>query len=183
VFLVAAGVAAVGFVLSFRLRERPLRATAAASQGLEDALAAPRSASSVAELDRSLVRLVSREDRVRFNERVGTRAGVDLSPGAVWALARFGSYGVAGTLAMAREQAAEPERIAAVQAELREHGLVADTDTGAVLTPAGVAAADQVLSARRDELRALLADEDAQRVPEVRDLLTRLCVELSGERP
>ncbi len=49
VFLVAAGVGALGFVLSLRLRERPLRATASTSQGLEDALAAPKSPSSLAE--------------------------------------------------------------------------------------------------------------------------------------
>ena len=44
--------------------------------------------------------------------------------------------------------------------------------------------ADQLLSARREELCALLAgQEDAERTPEVQELLERLCVELSGERP
>lgn len=183
VFLVAAGVGAVGFVLSLRLRERPLRATASTSQGLDDALAAPKSPSSLAELDRALGMLVSREDRLAFNERVGARASVDLSPGAIWALARFDSYGIDGTRAMAQEQAVEDERIVAVEGELRERGLVADEDGAPKLTPAGRAMADQTLSARRDELRAMLADDSAQRLPEVRQLLERLCVELSGQRP
>jgi EmrB/QacA subfamily drug resistance transporter len=183
VFLVAAGVAAVGFLLSLRLRERPLRATASTSQGLDDALAAPKSSSSLAELDRALGVLVSRERRRAFAERVADRAGVDLSTGAVWALARFGSYGIEGTRAMAAEQAIEDERIEAVEHELREHGLLADGGDGPQLTPAGLAMADQVLSARREELRAMLADDSAHQAPEVHQLLERLCVELAGQQP
>jgi hypothetical protein len=181
VFLVAAGVGAVGFALSLRLRERPLRATASTSQGLDDALAAPKSPTSLAELDRALGVLVSRERRRAFNQRVAARANVDLSPGAVWALARFGSYGIAGTRAMAREQSIEDERVAAVELELRERGFVADAGGGATLTAAGVSMSDQLLSARRDELSLLLDDHDAQRLPEVQRLLEQLCVELSGE--
>ena len=183
VFLVAAGVGAVGFVLALRLRERPLRATASTSQGIDDALAAPKSPSSLAELDRALGVLVSREDRRAFNERVGARAAVDLSSGAVWALARFDSYGIDGTRQMAQEQAVEDERVAAVEVELRERGLVEEDDGETRLTPAGRAMADQLLSARREELHAMLADHTAQRVPEVQQLLEQLCVELSGQRP
>jgi EmrB/QacA subfamily drug resistance transporter len=183
VFLVAAGVGAVGFVLSLWLREQPLRATASTSQGLDDALAAPRSPSSIAELDRALGVLVSREATRTFNQHVAARAGVDLSSGAIWALTRFDSYGVAGTLEMAHEQDIEDDRIATVQRELRERNLVTDRDGSASLTPAGVAIADQVLSASRDELSALLADRTTQRLPEVQQLLEQLCVELSGQRP
>jgi hypothetical protein len=43
--------------------------------------------------------------------------------------------------------------------------------------------ADQILSARREELRALLDGDEAEREPEVQQLLERLCVELSGQRP
>jgi EmrB/QacA subfamily drug resistance transporter len=183
VFLVAAGVGAVGFLLSLRLRERPLRATASTSGGLEDALAAPKSPSSLAELDRALGVLVSRAARQAFSEHVAARAGLDLSPGATWALARFGSYGIAGTREMAHEQGVEQERIAAVEAELRERGLVVGERAQGVLTPAGIAMADQVLSARREELHEMIADHSAQRVPEVQQLLEQLCVELAGERP
>jgi hypothetical protein len=146
-------------------------------------LAVPKSPSSLAELDRALSVLVSREDRRAFNERVGVRASVDLSSGAIWALARFDSYGIDGTREMAHEQAIEDERVVAVEQELREHGLVVEGDGEPRLTPAGLAMADQVLSARRDELRAMLADSTTQQVPEVHRLLEQLCVELSGQRP
>ena len=183
VFLVAAGMTAVGFALSLRLRERPLRATASTSDGLDDALAAPKSPSSIAELDRALGVLVGREDRRAFNARVAARANIDLSPGAVWVLVRVGSYGIEGTRAMARAQSIEEERVTAVQRDLRERGLIDEHGGVATLTPAGSSAADQLLSARRDELQAMVADHDAHRVPEVQRLLEQLSVELAGQRP
>jgi hypothetical protein len=84
---------------------------------------------------------------------------------------------------MARSVGIPDDRIAPVQRELRERGLVEGEGEQARLTPAGTAVADQLLSARREELRALLAGHDAERAPEVQELLERLCVELSGERP
>ena len=59
-------------------------------------------------------------------------------------------------------------RIADVQGELSARGLLGGDER---LTPAGVATADQILSARREELQALLADHGAQREPEVTKLL------------
>jgi len=183
VFVVAAGAAALGFLLSWRLRERPLRATAATSQGLEDALAAPKGADSLAEIDRALSVLVSRERRRAFHARVAERAGVDLSPGAVWSLVRLDAYGFDGTFAMARRQGIEEERIASVVQELRDRGLVTGEVGEARLSPTGRAVADQVLAARREELARLLADPTADRDPRVDALLGRLSVELAGQRP
>jgi EmrB/QacA subfamily drug resistance transporter len=183
VFLVAAVIAACGFVLSLFLHERPLRATAATSTGLEDALAAPKSNSSLAEVDRALGILAGSAGRRAIGARIAARAGVELSPGAVWALARFNSYGIPGTFAMAHSQEIDEQRIQAVRVELHERGLIEGEGEQARLTPAGVAMADQIVSARREELRAALDDPDAHREAEVQQLLERLCVELSGERP
>jgi EmrB/QacA subfamily drug resistance transporter len=183
VFVAASGVAVVGFVLALRLRERPLRTTAATSKGLEDSLAAPKSPSSLAEIDRALSVAAGEQRRREFTARMIARAGVDISPGGAWALARFSSYGVAGTLAMARSIGIPEERIKPVQDELRERGLVEGEGEAARLTPAGTAMADQLLSARREELRALLDSHEAERAPEVQQLIERLCVELSGQRP
>ncbi len=184
VFIAAAGVTAFGFLLSLHLRERPLRTTAATSRGLEDSLAAPKSTSSLAEIDRALSVAAGEQRRREFGARMVARAGVDISPGAAWALARFSSYGVNGTLEMARSVGIPEERIAPVQHELRERGLVEGEGAEARLTPAGTAMADQLLSARREELCALLSgQQDAERTPEVQELIERLCVELAGERP
>jgi EmrB/QacA subfamily drug resistance transporter len=179
VFLVAAGVAGVGFLLSLRLRERPLRATAATAQGLEHTLAVPCDADSLAQIDRSLSLLIGRERRRRFNLNVAERAGVDLSSGAVWALSRFATLGVDATRELARDMGIDEQRVAEVQGELVQRGLLEDDE----LTPAGHAMADQILSARREELQVLLADHGGKREPEVTELLGRMAVELAGERP
>ena len=182
VFLAAAVVALAGFLLSWRLPEQPLRETARTSRGLEDGLAAPRSATSLAELDRQLSLATTREARMEFHEKVGRRVGADLSPGAIWALVRIDSLGMAGARAMAEERGVPQERIAEVGAELRERGLVADVDGAVVETPAGRALIDQLLAAVREELAQRITEGTASR-PEVDQLLRRLSRELAGERP
>jgi EmrB/QacA subfamily drug resistance transporter len=183
VFLVAACVALVGFVLSWFLEERPLRATAATSQGLDDSLAAPRGADALAELERALTRVTTGDARERFQRRVADRAGVGLSPGAVWALVRIDEHGFAGARAMAIEQGVADERIATVVAELRGGGLVVGSPDTPELTPRGHTLTGQVVSARKELLVEAVADETADRRPEVDELLRRLARELVGERP
>ncbi|HEY6778792.1 MAG TPA: hypothetical protein VI122_19980 [Thermoleophilaceae bacterium] len=183
VFVAAAGVALLGFALSWLLQERPLRETAATSTGLDDSLAAPRSPDSLAEIERALNRATSPEQRRRFSERLAALAGVELSPGATWALVRIDEHGFARARALAENDRVRPERIAAVVAELRERGLVAGEDLGAALTPAGQSLAQRAVAARRELLTEALADDSADRDPVVDDLLRRLARELTGDRP
>ncbi len=183
VFLVAAGVTLVGFAISWLLPEQPLRATAATSHGLDDSLAAPRNLDSLAELERALARVTTREDRIRFHGRVAERAGVELSPGATWALVRIDEHGFAGARAMAAAQRVPEARITAVVAELREDGLVTGEPDAPELSTAGRALTDQVVAARRELLAEAIADDTADRPPEVDELLQRLARELVGERP
>ncbi len=183
VFVAAAGVALLGFLLAWRLEERPLRETAATSTGLEDSLAAPRSPDTLAEIERALACAVPRGQRAAFGERVAETAGLDLSSGATWALVRIDEHGLAGARAMAEQQGVAPERIAAVVDELRREGLVAEEDGAAALTAAGRASAERAVLARKELLKRVLADEDADRDPAVDELLRRLSRELAGERP
>jgi EmrB/QacA subfamily drug resistance transporter len=183
VFLVAAVIALIGFFVSWRLEERPLRATAATSQGLEDSLAAPRGPDSLAELERALARCTTPEKRERFQRRVAERAGVELSPGATWALVRIDEHGFAGAREQAERQGVSEERIAEVVAELRGRGLVAGIEGAPEVTAPGRALTDQVVAARRDLLAELVAGDAVDRRPEVDDLLRRLARELVGERP
>jgi hypothetical protein len=180
---VAAGVALLGFAVSWLLEEQPLQAVAGTSRGLEESLAAPRSADSLAELERAIGMATTRDERERFHRRVAERAGVDLSPGATWALVRIDEHGFAGAREMAERQGVPEERIAEVVAELRGRGLVAGVEGAPEETPAGRALTDQVVAARRDLLAELVADEAVDRRPEVDDLLRRLARELVGERP
>jgi EmrB/QacA subfamily drug resistance transporter len=183
VFAVAAGVALLGFAVSWMLEEHPLRAAAATSRGLGDSLAVPKSADSLAELERSLAMCTSLEERERFHRSVADRAGVDLSPGATWALVRIDQYGFDRARAIAEQRGVPAERIAAVLAELTDRGLIAGTERSLEETAAGRALTDQVVAARRDLLAELVADGGAERPAEVDELLRRLSRELVGEQP
>jgi EmrB/QacA subfamily drug resistance transporter len=185
VFIVAAGVAAVGFLLALLLPERPLRDAPASSKGLDDGLAAPRSSDSLAELERSLTRVTTPDERRSFRERVGRRAALELSPGAVWALVHIREHGFTAARRRAEDDGVPQERIAAVLGELKADGLVAagEGDGERQLTGSGQEHAERILVARREVLAEALATDNAQLRPEVMDLLRRLACELAGEPP
>ena len=190
-FFVAAAAAVLGFVLSLFLQERTLRGAPATSTGLEDGLAAPRSADSLAEVERSLTRVTTPGERMRFRERVAERAGLQLSPGATWALVRIREHGPERARSLATADGVPAERIAAVIQELRGLRLLADAaaEPGpngrrqAGLTATGREHAERLLDARRELLAEALADDGAVRDPQVLALLRRLAVELCGEPP
>ena len=182
VFLAAAGVTAFGFLLSLLLPQRQLRDSAAASTGLEDGLAAPRSPDSLAEIERALTKVTTLDERRRFRQAIAQRAGVQISPEAIWALVQIDEYGAARARALAEQNGIETARVEKVVDELRERGLIAGED-GAQLTPAGREQAGRVVRARRDLLAERLADDSAARHPELEALLVRLARELSGEPP
>lgn len=194
VYLMAAGVAAAGLLISLFLRELPLRATAGTATGLDDSLAAPRSPDSLAEIERSLTRVTSPDERRRFRERVAARAGLTLSPGATWALVRIQEHGIAQARELAARDGVPDARIAAVVGELVERGLLAHAPDGRDgpdgpggralrLTPAGSGYAERLLGARCELLTEALADDSASRSPQVTSLLRRLAGELCGEPP
>ncbi len=111
-------------------RPPPARASTTASP--------PRAApDSLAELERALARATTRDERQRFHRGVAERAGVDISPGATWALVRIDEHGFAGAREQAERQGVTQERIAEVVAELRGRGLVAGEEGAPEGTPAG----------------------------------------------
>jgi EmrB/QacA subfamily drug resistance transporter len=183
VFAMAAGVAALGFAVSWLLQERPLRGAAATSTGLDDSLAAPRSPDSLAEIERSLTRVTTPDERTRFRERIAQRAGVELSPGATWALVRIHEHGPDGARALAAQDGVPAQRIAEVTRELADRGLAVGEQGALELTAAGREHTERVVDARRELLTEALADDSAERHPEVARLLQRLASELCGEPP
>jgi Mn-dependent DtxR family transcriptional regulator len=85
------------------------------------------------------------------------------------------------TVALAHSYGATPERVDAVVDELRRQGLVAAGGIDGGLTEAGRRATGRVVEVRRELLCERLADETAERDPQVAELLRRLARELSGE--
>ncbi len=121
VFVTAAGFAAVGFVLTWFIRELKLRETVA-TVDLSDTYAAPRDTDSLAEIVNKLGRLDRREGAKELVMRVAARAGVDLSPAACWLLARLSEDRPADLATLAARIDVRVQTLAAAREELaREH--------------------------------------------------------------
>ena len=173
VFLVATAVVVVAFLLSFLIEERPLRQTVETSVGFGESFGAPVDTDSFRELARELSRLVGRERTLRFVEGAAARAGVEVAPGTGWFLLRAPAPAEIPKL---RElpHVYKPGFDAAV-ADARAHGYY----DGDGITSAGVALRDQLVAARTDCLRELVADWQPHGDPEVDPLLCRLAAELA----
>ena len=88
-FIVAACVAAVAFLLSWAVAAAAAARDVAASTGLGESFAVPRPTDSLAEASRAMSVLIGREGRRALVARLSERAGVDLSPAAAWLVVRL----------------------------------------------------------------------------------------------
>jgi EmrB/QacA subfamily drug resistance transporter len=178
-FLVAAIIVAIAFLLTFLLEERPLRQTVESSSGLGEAFAAPGEGDAVRELTRELGVLVGRDRTRSFIERTVVEAGVDLPPGAAWALVRLADgQSLDDPASLAARLGVEPERIAAALEVLRGRGLM----EGDEITPVGRADAARLVGATRTGLERLVADWGPEDDPHLNAIIERLALELA-ERP
>jgi EmrB/QacA subfamily drug resistance transporter len=159
VFAAAAFVAVFAFVLSWLLKEAPLRKSVAAD-GVAEHFATPREAESLPELERILSTLALRENRWRMYERFADRAEVDLDPTELWLLSRLGE-GAPVDLGDAR--------LTTAGESLRERGFLVDSH----LADDGEIVYARVLEARRHELAALLDGWEPEQHPDVRAMLDR----------
>jgi len=179
VFLVAAAIVFVAFVLSWLIEERPLRETVETA-GVGEAFAHPTSGDSLQELTRELAVLVGRERVQRFIERTVDAAGVDLSPGEGWLLVQ-GEEGVSlhDPQAIAAGRPVDAGTIRELIGSLSARGLVADAE----LTEAGHATAERLLEAYCECLHSLIADWHPDGDPRVNDAVSRLAVALAEAPP
>jgi EmrB/QacA subfamily drug resistance transporter len=181
VFLYAVPVAAAAFVLSWFLREVPLRSTAGAPDLGEGIGAASAQRSSLDELERALLRLADADLRKRGYDRLADLCGLELPGGSCWILARLAKAGsIAGT-DLAREAGVTLETGRPYVDKLVQAGLVHRDDGTLELTTAGHAAADRVFEARRQGLEQMLAGWSPQEHADLAQLLDRLSRALLGE--
>jgi DNA-binding MarR family transcriptional regulator len=180
VFLYALPVALVAFVLSWFLREVPLRATNSAGIG-EGLGAAPTARTSVDEVERSLSRLAGADLRRRGYERLTEKAGLDLPAGSSWILTRLAKQGSVPGEDLARQANVTVDYGRPYVDRLVSDGLVTRSNGTLVLTESGHQAADRLFAARREGLRELLADWSPDEYGELGELLTKLSRALLGE--
>jgi EmrB/QacA subfamily drug resistance transporter len=184
VFAVAAGVAAVAFVLSWLLQERPLRGTATASTGVGETFAVPKHTDSLAEASRALSVLVGRDGRRQLVARLAERAGVDLTPAACWLIVRLHEDPHADIAQLCASYDIALEVGDRARAELVDRGLV--TRDGAEitgLTPEGQVIAERLTAERRASMERLMEGWSASENPDLAGLLTRLAREVGREPP
>jgi DNA-binding MarR family transcriptional regulator len=182
VFAVAAVVAAVGFLLSWALEQRPLRDTINAGSGIGETFAMPKDTASLAEASRALTVLVGREGRRQLVQRLADRAGVDLSPAACWLIVRLDEDPRADVAALCRSFDI-PEGVgSAALEELQQRDLVrVSAPEVRELTPAGEETVAKLLAERRASLARLCDGWEPEENTELTGLLTRLARDLARE--
>jgi EmrB/QacA subfamily drug resistance transporter len=183
VFLVAAAVAVVGFLLSWLLEERPLRETVAASAGLGEGFAMPCDDDSLTQISHGLSVLMQRDTQRRILERIAERAGVDLTPAECWLLSQIERCPGVPVAELASTYGGDPERLARAQSELRTRGLISPAaPDGYELTPAGREVNERLRIARRERLGELLADWSPEEHRQVAEILRRYAGDVEGEK-
>ncbi|TDB93755.1 MFS transporter [Actinomadura sp. 7K534] len=175
VFFWAVPVAVVAFVLTWFLREVPLRATVQAHDYGEGFGAAPTVRSSRHEMERALSELMRRDvEARRLYERLGAHAGVALPAGSVWALCRIAKDGSVRGSDLAARAGVPVEHGRPYVDRLVDAGYVQRQGEMLVITGSGQAVADRLFAARRQGLARLVDGWEPEEHPELADVLTRL---------
>ncbi len=183
VFLVAAAISALGFALTWFLRELPLREGTAA-EGLGESFAMPRDATSLEELERIVTVLVAHENRWRVYADLARRAGIDLPAPELWMLARLGEREPMTLVTLAAELKIAPQMLQAPLDALCDRDIVTKQADGQLaLTPAGVAMRDRIVAARRKGLADMLSRWQPEQHPDVLALIERMAQALASDLP
>ncbi len=183
VFLTAACISALGFVLTWFLRESPLRESAA-SEGLAESFAMPRDATSLEELERIVTVLVARENRWRVYADLAKRAAIDLPAPELWMLARLGEREPMTLRSLSAELKIPQPQLERPLDALCERAIAEKGGNGELrLTPLGVAMRDRVVAARRKGLSDMLARWQPEQHPDVLALIERMAQALTSDLP
>jgi DNA-binding MarR family transcriptional regulator len=174
VFLAAAAIVVLAFLLTFWIKQVPLRKTVAGA-GVGEAFAVPKDTSSLAELARQLSVLGRREGGRRLIGRAITGAGVELSPGECWLLARL--HAGADIAELARRRDIDPSRLTTVAADLERRRLISKKGSELALTASGTTMLEKVLAVSQARVNELAEDWQPDRYPELNDLIHALAAD------
>ena len=183
VFLLAAGLAAIGFVLTWFLKELPLRKTSA-SEAIGDGFAMPRSATSLEELERIVARLIEKENRWRVYQDLAKAAGLTISAPELWLLVQLGEASSDWPVKLGSIGEADAKTLGRVASRLAAAGLVVlPTHSEARLTATGREAFAKVVDARQRSLAEVLANWKPEQHPEVIAVMRRYAEAITADMP
>jgi EmrB/QacA subfamily drug resistance transporter len=183
VFLAAAGAAVLAFLLTWLLREVPLRTTTQAPD-VGEGFQAARDDNALREIERALSLLAGREQRWQVYERLAARAEIALAPPELWLLARLGERSPLTEPELLHQLNVDPRAVGEALAELRRASLVDEADEDTVnLTKLGREDYERLVAARCAGLRELLDGWRPDQEPELRLLVDRLGRDLVSEIP
>ena len=183
VFLVAAGLAVLAFLLTWLLPELPLRTTAQAPD-IGEGFGAARDDNALQEIERSLSLLAGHEQRWDLYEGLAARAGIDLAPPELWLLARLGEREPLSEPQLAEQLQKDGRPVSEALAQLRQRSLVGSRDDGTIaLTTRGREDYERLIDAKCAGLNELLAGWHPDQQPELQRLVDRLARDLVSEIP
>ena len=205
VFVFATPIGALAFLLTFLLKEVPLRETSRAVDRADSTAptSVPATRDSAQEMERALLTLFGRERRREVYQNLATTADVHVSPRGCWLLYRIADHGPITGAALARTLHVDHPNLVRRLSELTEAGDVtladgASTAGGATpasgampasgdgarvavsvaLTPAGQQAASLLDAAREAGIARLMTGWHPDMNPQLRHLIKRITTTL-----
>jgi len=187
VFLVAAAIGVAAFVLTWFIKELPLRDTVSTA-GVGEAFAVPKTVHTIDELARELSILTRREQAARILERLAARAEVDLTPTQTWLLGRLNRDPDLRLDDLASTYDLDEAQLRQAVDGLRQADLVTVHDTGdhhvrRRLTPAGDETLERLISCGRARLSELSTGWQPEEHPDLRSLIDALANEFLNTTP
>ncbi|WP_067491667.1 MFS transporter [Actinomadura hibisca] len=182
VFLWAVPVALVACVLTWFMKETPLRSTAGETDYGEGLGGGQSYRSSRHEVERALSRLMRKDPgAMEMYARLGRLAGMDLPAGSMWALCRIAQDRSVPGDELAERAGVSVEEGRPYVERLVQDGLVERQNGNLVSTEAGDRAAERLFQARAEGLAEHLEGWSPEENPELAELLTRLAHDTLGD--
>jgi EmrB/QacA subfamily drug resistance transporter len=189
VFLVAAAVGIIAFVVAWFIRELPLRETVSTGD-MSDTFAPPQDTDSLSLIIDKIGRLDRRDGAREIIRRVALRANVDLDPVACWLLARLSEDPHQDFGEVSRRARLDPGTLPRARDELAHRRLVEVAPSGCQLTAEGHATLARLTQTGEQRLTDLLADWRPDEHKDLARLIANLAKEffidtsaLAGETP
>ncbi|MFF7248053.1 MFS transporter [Embleya sp. NPDC008237] len=173
VFLAASCIVLVAFVLSFLLKEVPLREATRETE--RTPLMSPTARSSVDEIERAMSQMVRRENGWSRYERMIQRSGVDLSVPCAYGLVHLDQLSPISIPDLAARLHESEDRVRRYADELTFAGYIERLGEGTMqLTAKGHVALEALVEARRQILTEVMADWSPEQSEELTALLRKL---------